>query len=175
MPGPTTRGDVRAGRWMLWTAALGLLAGLTFLFSLLEPQPGGGMTAGVGPDGRATVILEQGQGGHYFAAGTINGQPVDFLVDTGATDIAISNAVAQRLGLDFGPKITVMTAAGPAPAWLTRLDSVSIGGLQHDNVRASITPGLGEQALLGMSFLKHFSIRQEGGNLIIASAGSTGP
>lgn len=175
MPGPATPGDQRTGRWMLWTAALGLLAGLTYLFSLADMGSGGGMMTGVDAAGRATVILEQGQGGHYFVTGAINGQPVDFLVDTGATDIAISNAVAERLGLDFGPKITVMTAAGPAPAWLTRLDSVSIGGLRHDNVRASITPGLGEQALLGMSFLKHFSIRQEGGNLIIASAGSTGP
>jgi len=169
-----TPGDARAGRWMLWVAAFGLLGGLTFLFSLVAFDSGG-MTAGTDSYGRATVILEPGQGGHYFVEGTINGSPVEFLVDTGATDIAISNTVAQRIGLDFGPKVTVMTAAGPAPAWMTRLDSVSIGGLHHDNVRASITPGLGEQALLGMSFLKHFSIRQEGGNLVIASAGSAGP
>lgn len=169
-----THGDVRAGRWMLWAAALGLLGGLTLLFSLVDRESGG-MSGGVDASGRSTVILARGQGGHYFAEGTINGEPVAFMVDTGATDVAISNDVARRLGLEFGPQVTVMTAAGPAPAWLTRLDSVSIGGLRHDNVRASITPGLGEQALLGMSFLKHFSIRQEGGNLIIASAGSTGP
>lgn len=172
-PGVPNRGDARAGRGMLWLAALGLLGGLTVVFGLFD-QNSGGMTRGTDNSGRATVILEQGQGGHYFAQGTINGEPVDFLVDTGATDIAISNAVAERLGLDFGPKVTVMTAAGPAPAWMTRLDSVSIGGLNHDNVRASITPGLGEQALLGMSFLKHFSIRQEGGNLIIATPGYSG-
>jgi aspartyl protease family protein len=159
---------------MLWLAALGLLGGLTAFFSLFMGQQGGTMSSSVDSAGQTMVVIEQGRGSHYLAAGTINGQAVDFLVDTGATDVAISNEVARRLGLEFGPQITVMTAAGPAPAWLTRLESVSIGGLRRENVRASITPGLGEQALLGMSFLRHFSIRQEGGNLIIASAGSPG-
>ena len=65
-----------------------------------------------------------------------------------------------------------MTAAGPAPAWMTRLDRVQVGDLTVDNVRASITPGLGDRALLGMSFLRHFSLRQEGGSLVIAPPGA---
>ena len=132
------------------------------------------MSAGVDGSGRATVVIEQGRGGHYHADGAINGQAIHFLVDTGATDVAISDDAARALGLEFGPRITVMTAAGPAPAWVTRLDRVTIGNLERRNVRATITPGLGEQALLGMSFLKHFSLRQEGGSLIIASTGSNG-
>lgn len=173
MNAPVGQGDAGVGRGMLWLAAIGMLAGLTFLFSGLD-RPGGAMSAGVDDSGRATVVLEQGRGGHYQAEGAINGEAVAFLVDTGATDVAISERTARSLGLDFGPRITVMTAAGPAPAWVTRLDRVTVGTLERRNVRATITPGLGEQALLGMSFLKHFSIRQEGGNLIIASTGSTG-
>lgn len=160
------------GRGMIFLAALVALAGLTVFFGMFEPTPTGGMSSGVDGNGRAQVVLQQGRGGHYVAEGLINGRPVEFLVDTGATDVAVSESEARRLGLDFGPRVTVMTAAGPAPAWVTRLDAVEIGGLRAENVRASITPGLGEQALLGMSFLKQFSLSQEGGTLVIANTGA---
>ncbi len=166
-------GDQSVGRGMLWAASLGLLLGLTLLFSGLDRSDGTAVS-GLDGSGRATLTIEAGRGGHYLADGTVNGSQVRFLVDTGATDVALSESLARELGLEFGPRVTVMTAAGPAPAWMTRLDSVSLGGLERRNVRATITPGLGEEALLGMSFLKHFSIRQEGGNLIIASTGSAG-
>lgn len=169
-PGPSA--EARMGRGMIWLAALGALAALTVFFGMFEPGPTGGMRSGVDASGRAQVVLEQGRGGHYVAEGRINGQSVAFLVDTGATDVAVSEREARRLGLDFGPRVTVMTAAGPAPAWVTRLDAVEIGGLRAENVRASITPGLGDQALLGMSFLKQFSLSQEGGTLVIATPGS---
>lgn len=172
MSGPGSSADARLGRGMIFLAALAALAGLTVFFGMLTPAPGGGMRTGVDAGGRAQVVLEQGSGGHYVAEGRINGQAVVFLVDTGATDVAVSEQEARRLGLDFGPRITVMTAAGPAPAWVTRLEAVEIGGLRAENVRASITPGLGNQALLGMSFLKQFSLRQEDGTLVIATAGS---
>jgi len=171
MSGPTGQGDARVGRGMLWLAAVVMLGGLTALFALVGGEERGRMASGVDEAGRALVVLESGQGGHYFAEGAINGQAVNFLVDTGATDVALSERAARRMGLDFGPRVTVMTAAGPAPAWITRLDEVQVGALRVNDVRASITPGLGEEALLGMSFLKHFSIRQEGGRLIIAPAG----
>jgi aspartyl protease family protein len=157
---------------MIFLATLGALAGLTLFFGMLTPGPGGAMRTGMDPSGRAQVVLDQGRSGHYVAEGRINGQSVVFLVDTGATDVAVSETEARRLGLDFGPRVTVMTAAGPAPAWVTRLDAVEIGGLRAENVRASITPGLGSQALLGMSFLKQFSLRQEDGTLVIATPGT---
>ena len=81
--------------------------------------------------------------------------------------------VARAIGLEFGPRLTVMTAAGPVRGWMTRLDSVQLGALALSDVRATIAPGLGDQALLGMSFLKHFSIVQEGETLVIALPGVT--
>jgi aspartyl protease family protein len=123
-----------------------------------------------GEDGNAMIVLEQDRSGHYRAQGEINGQAVSFLVDTGATDVAVSEQTARALGLDFGPRTMVMTAAGPAAAWKTRIDRVRVGSLERHNVRATITPGLGSQALLGMSFLRHFSIRQQGDRLVIESA-----
>lgn len=155
---------------MLWLAAIGVLALLTGLFAAVD-QDGGGQSEATDEAGRAMVALQRSRNGHYFADGAINSVPVRFLVDTGATDVALSERMARSLGLDFGPEVVVMTAAGPAKAWITRLDRVSLGRLSRSNVRATITPGLGDEALLGMSFLQHFSLRQEGETLLIAADG----
>lgn len=153
---------------MLWVAAIGLLLGFTWLYQTFIPATGRMVTA-EDDAGRALVILQQDRSGHYFAEGTINNQPLVFLVDTGATDVAISESAARDLGLKFGPRIRVQTAAGPVGAWVTRVDSVTVGGLRLENVRATITPGLGNKALLGMSFLKHFSITQQDERLILSA------
>jgi clan AA aspartic protease (TIGR02281 family) len=60
-----------------------------------------------------------------------------------------------------------MTAAGPADAWVTRLDEVAVGRIRRRNVRASITSGEFNGVLLGMSFLKHYSLQQQDGKLVI--------
>jgi len=150
---------------MLWVAALGLLGGLYLLFSMLDK--GGGTVSSVDSRGAAMVVLAQDRSGHYVAEGQINGQPVTFLVDTGATDVALPESMARALGLDFGPRVQVMTAAGPSNAWVTRLDKVSVGGIHRKNVRATITDGEFNGILLGMSFLKHYSLQQSDGKLVI--------
>ena len=162
--------ETRLGRRMIWLAAFGVLGGLYLLFSQLV-NDNGGMVSSVGSDGSAMVVLEQDRSGHYQAEGTINGQAVNFLVDTGATDVALPESVARALGLEFGPRVKVMTAAGPAIAWMTRLDEVSIGGIQRRNVRASITSGEFNGILLGMSFLKHYNLQQQDGQLVISEGG----
>lgn len=159
-----------AGRWFAWAAVVALMLGLTAFYSAIT-QDRGGMVYSGRDDGGAMIVLQRNRGGHYLAEGEINGQAVVFLVDTGATDVAVSERKARALGLEFGPRTTVMTAAGPAPAWRTRIDRVQVGSLHLENVRATITPGLGNQALLGMSFLKHFSLRQQDDELLIESAG----
>ncbi len=155
---------------MLWLAAIGLLAGLTVLFQVAQPGRGG-VVKSVNEAGRSLVVLERHRSGHYLAEGEINGQSVIFLVDTGATDVALSEHMATELGLDFGPQVTVMTAAGPVRGWKTRLASVSIGSISLNNVGATITRGPLNEVLLGMSFLKHFTLHQQGKQLIIASGG----
>jgi aspartyl protease family protein len=113
------------------------------------------------------VVLKRDRSGHYLASGQINGMDVDFLIDTGATDVAIPESLARELGIEFGPRVTVMTAAGPAVAWMTRLDQVRLGGLALENVRGTITRGSMDRALLGMSFLRHFKLSQQGDELSI--------
>ena len=160
--------DSRLGQRMLWVAALGLLGGLYLLFSSLENRAV--TTTSVASNGAVTVMLVQDRNGHYTADGQINGRPVTFLVDTGATDVALPESVARAMGLEFGPRVKVMTAAGPANAWVTRLNEVTVGGLRRENVRASITDGEFNGVLLGMSFLKHYNLQQQDGKLIIREA-----
>lgn len=157
----------------MWLAALGLLAGLTALFQMAL-RDHGGIVEGSDESGRSMVVIQQDRSGHYLAEGAINGRPVTFLVDTGATDVALPESTARALGLEFGPQVVVMTAAGAVSAWRTRLDSVSIGTITLTNVRATITRSPMEEVLLGMSFLKHFSIRQQGEQLIIESGSMPG-
>jgi len=151
---------------LAWLAVIALMIGLTAFFHVLTSKRGG-IIQSVGDGGQMMIVLQRDRSGHFLAEGEINGQAVIFLVDTGATDVAVSEATARKMGLEFGPRATVMTAAGPAVAWRTRLDRVSLGSLELNNVRAMITPGLGKQALLGMSFLRYFNLRQEGEQLVI--------
>lgn len=155
-----------APRWLPWLGALVVLAGLTALFSAAGPGRGG-IVQGVTDTGRGMVILQRDRSGHYLAKGAINGVAVDFLLDTGATDVAIPERLARELGLEFGPDVAVMTAAGPVRGWMTRLENVSLGGLSLANVRGTITAGPLNEVLLGMSFLKHFRLTQQGEELII--------
>jgi aspartyl protease family protein len=120
-------------------------------------------------DARQSVVLSAGPGGHFLTEGSVNGGTVRFLVDTGATAIALPAADAVRLGIDYrkGLPGTMMTANGPAPAWRVKLDNVRIGGIELANVDAVVMErGLGV-ALLGMSFLNRVEMRREGATMTL--------
>ncbi|MDQ1363425.1 MAG: aspartyl protease family protein, partial [Pseudomonadota bacterium] len=117
---------------------------------------------------RKEVVLQRNKYGHYVANGAINGQPVVFLVDTGASDVAIPEAVARRLGLEKGYAMQAHTANGMTTAYSTRLDSVSLGEITLTDIRGSILANAGtEEILLGMTFLKHLELSQKGNELRI--------
>lgn len=155
-------------RWLIGLSAVALLAVLTALFDSAAPGRRAVQRELGQGDGQA-LILQRQRNGHYLASGAINGVAVDFLVDTGATDVAVPQQLARELGLEFGPQVTVLTAAGPVPAWMTRLDRVSVGQLAVENVRGTITRAPLQQVLLGMSFLRHFRLSQQGDQLVIDS------
>ncbi len=121
----------------------------------------------VDPGGRPEVLLQQNRAGHYVATGAIDDVPVAFMVDTGATDVAVSQKVAERIGLEKGFRVTVNTANGTAYGWNTILDRVTLGNIEMTAVPATIMPGLGQEALLGMSFLKRLTLIQRGEELLI--------
>lgn len=119
-------------------------------------------------DGRKEVVLQRNQYGHYVATGAINGEPVVFLVDTGATDIAIPENIADKLGLIKGHAFQATTANGLTTAYSTRLDEVALGDITLRDVRGSILSNAGtDEILLGMVFLKHLEMNQKGDQLTL--------
>jgi len=163
--------NVRIGRLMLlgaWVVGLGLLFG--FFEGVIDRQenPNPDPVATRGPDGTRQVVLRRNRSGHYVATGTIDGQPVRFLVDTGATQVALPIDLARRLDLTLRPGGNSMTANGVVRTWSTRLDRVEIGGLVERDVRASVLPNMpGDSVLLGMSYLKHLELVQRGDTLTL--------
>ncbi len=116
----------------------------------------------------AEVVLQQNRQGHYLANGAINGKPVTFLLDTGATHISIPEHIARRLNLTKGFPMKVNTANGAITVYATQLDSVSIGAITLHNIRANINPFMkSDEILLGMSFMKHLELIQREGQLIL--------
>ncbi|NOX75626.1 MAG: TIGR02281 family clan AA aspartic protease [Gammaproteobacteria bacterium] len=119
-------------------------------------------------NGAPELVLQRNRYGHYVASGAINGQPVVFMVDTGASDVSVPGDVAERLGLKPGRALVYQTANGPVRAYRTRLDEVSLGAIRLAGVRASINPAMQQQeVLLGMSFLKHLEFTQRGDTLTL--------
>ena len=155
-----------------WILILGLL-GLAFGDWLGELEnPNQVVRANRAGDGRAEIVLRQNRSGHYVANGTINGVPVTFLLDTGATNVSVPARVASRIGLEPGAPVRTVTANGSLTTYLTRIDAIDVGGLRLGNVPAQINPGSQfEEVLLGMSFLKHFDFAQRDRALVIREPG----
>lgn len=151
-----------------WAAGLGLLS---LLFSdILEQQrnPNTRLDTIQRQDGSREVQLQRNRYGHYLARGTINGQPVEFMLDTGASDVSIPDPVARRIGLQRGIPQLYGTANGTIKAYVTRLDTLTLGDIELYQLRASINPQMeGETILLGMSALKQLEFTQRGDTLII--------
>lgn len=160
----------RAGRVMLIIAWLLAIALGTWLFGNWQdgrhnpnqvPQSRHG-------EGFIEVRLISGKGGHYLLNGQINAEPVTFLLDTGATQVAIPQAVAERIGLEKLAPVQVNTANGTARGWRTSVASLQLGDIQLREVAAIIVPNMeGNEVLLGMSALKHLEFTQRDGTLVL--------
>lgn len=106
--------------------------------------------------------------GHFVASGRLNDHKVLFLLDTGATDVAIPEALAAPLGLERGRPQPVMTASGTSTAYRTRIDRLSLGDIELHDVPALLIPDFDSPVvLLGMSALKHLEFTQRAGTLVL--------
>ncbi|WP_420800885.1 retropepsin-like aspartic protease family protein [Pseudomonas cavernae] len=124
-------------------------------------------------DGYVEVRLLSSRQGHYLLDGQINRQAVTFLLDTGATQVAIPSALAERLQLERGAPITVSTANGRATGWRTHLAQLRLGDIQLHDVAALIVPNMdGDEVLLGMSALKQLEFTQRNGTLLLRQSTS---
>jgi aspartyl protease family protein len=117
-----------------------------------------------GGGGAQSVTLAVGAGGHFMADGQINGGTIRFMIDTGATAVAIPASDANRLGIDYrkGRRGTTQTAAGPTTMYVVTLDSVRVGGIELQSVECFVIEQGLSVALLGNSFLNRTEMRREG-------------
>ena len=121
-------------------------------------------------NGRSKVTLAADTRGHFFIDGAVNRIPVRFMVDTGATMVALPQRDADRLGIDYraGRRAATRTANGIATVYLVKLDSIRIGDIELHNIDGLVHEGGGlEQALLGMSFLNRVSMQRDGGTMTL--------
>lgn len=160
----------RAGRvFMLLAWAAGLFLATRFFgdWEQRQANPNSEISSQHG-EGFIEVRLLGNSQGHFVADGLINGQAVHFLLDTGATDVAIPESLARQFNLERGAPVTLSTANGRTEGYRTRLDSLQLGDILLRDVRALVVPGLdGEQVLLGMSALKRLEFTQRGGTLLL--------
>lgn len=146
----------------VWLALAGVL--FYFMNGKVNPNTADSLAAS------GEVVLQRDLSGHYRAEAYINGIKTAVMVDTGATDVAISQALADKLGLHSIKAIRTQTANGDTVSYLTRLKSVKLGGIIAHDVAAIITPSLGDEILLGMSFLGRMDVRLYKGAMTIRSA-----
>jgi len=109
--------------------------------------------------------------GIFLSHGSINGQSVHFLVDTGATTVALSEDQAKHLGILYrmnGVESRASTASGLAKAWTINLKSVSLGSIKQKNIKAMVVEGsYPRKALLGMSFLEKLHVKTVSNRMIL--------
>jgi len=160
----------RAGTTMTvvaWLIFLAILFGIFDYFVSQRNNPNQNIVTTVNGY-QKEVVLQRNAYGHYVSNGTINNHEVVFLLDTGATDIAIPESLAEDIGLIKGRAIFIKTANGNTKAYRTQLDSVAIGDIKLYELKATILTNMaGKEILLGMNFLKHFEIIQKGHSLTI--------
>ncbi len=119
--------------------------------------------------GGSRVVLSADSRGHFMTQGAINGRPVTFMLDTGATAVALSADDAQRIGLDYskGQRVMMNTANGMASGYRLRLQSVRVGDVEVYDIDAIVSPQGMPYVLLGNSFINRFSMRRDADQMVL--------
>ncbi len=155
------------GKGMIAIALVLALGLLTWIFQgAINRQYNPNQTVQTGQitDQYIEIVLKRNRAGHYVTSGRINSYPSVFLLDTGATYVAVPESLAIKIGLKKGMPVSLSTANGRTTGFQTMIDELDIGKIRLRNIRAVITPNLSE-VLLGMSVLKQLEFTQRGGEL----------
>jgi aspartyl protease family protein len=124
---------------------------------------------GGGSGGGSRVVLSADSRGHFMTQGAINGRAVTFMLDTGATSVAMSAADAQRIGLDYskGQPVQIGTANGTTSGYKLRLQSVRVGDVEVYDIDAVVSQQSMPFVLLGNSFINRFSMRRDADQMVL--------
>lgn len=128
-------------------------------------------SAGFAQAERQQVSIPRGEGGHFRVTGSINGQTVNFMVDTGATSVSMSSVQARRLGIDYqlgGTSVRAATASGAVEGYQVNLARVKVGDIELSNVQALVLEGrFPLEVLLGMSWLSRVRMDEQDNLLLL--------
>lgn len=152
-----------AAKNLLAALAWGALVGAFYLIFAGHSAPKVATPAG----GVREVAIERSRDGHFYVAGAIGGQTVTFLVDTGASTVAVSRRTADRLGLPRGRPVSIGTAGGATIGEEIDGQTVSLGGIVVNRVRVVVLDRLANEALLGQNVLRHLEVVQTEGRLVL--------
>lgn len=145
---------------VFWCAVMGALYwGMTHYLQPPKPQV----------QANGDLLIPRAADGHFYVAGTVNGQPVQFLVDTGASLVSVGEGFALRAGLQGGTPMTFQTANGALPGRIVTGVEVALGPVRVTQVRVGVgLSGMDEdQALLGQSFLSRFDITLQKDQMVL--------
>lgn len=157
------------GKGMMVVAMIMALGLLTYIFQgAIDKQfnPNQSIRATQTSTHHTEITLKRNRSGHYVGTGSINKHKAVFLLDTGATYVAVPERMAVRLGLEKGRRIPLATANGRSFGYQSSINELNIGPIRLHNIKAIITSNL-EEVLLGMSVLKQLEFTQRGNELII--------
>lgn len=165
----TQQKKIGSGMIMAMWILLMLLLGYMFNYILdKQHNPNQSLQTSNPTAGVTELELKRNRYGHYVSSGQINGYPVTFMLDTGATDVSVPADIAHKIGLQRGREMVYQTANGNALVYATKIDEVALGGIKLRNIRATINPNVQDNdILLGMSFLKHLEFTQRGDSLTL--------
>ena len=161
----------KTGKWMLAISWLIVLVILTMIFGKWEynqVNPNQNLHSSTNENNVVEVLLSQNKWGHYVFNGKINGKTVEFLLDTGASEVSIPENLANNLNLVSGAPLQRYTANGSIKVYASSISNLEIGDIQLRDVFATINPNMKQgQILLGMSALKQVEFIQRDGTLIL--------
>lgn len=151
--------------WLIWLAWMAAIAVLYLLMVQLLAPAKSTFTASDG----GTLHVPRHRDGHFYIDGAVNGVPVQFMVDTGASVVSVSDAVARAAALQGGRRAVFSTASGTREGRIVVADSVALGGftLHGIEVGTGLAIGNDAQALLGQNVLRHFHVTMDGNAMVL--------
>ncbi len=150
------------GMMLFWCVVMGLL--YLLMTHYLKPRQPQVLANG-------DLVIQRASDGHFYAPGSVNGQPVTFMVDTGASLVSVSDALARQAGLHGGSPTTFNTANGSRAGRVVEGVQIVVGPLSVSQVRVGVGLRLGDdnQALLGQSFLSKFDLIMDKNKMVLRS------
>lgn len=156
---------------VFWVAVWAAILTAVYLVAdrLTAPPPVARVLAG----GQQELVIAAARNGHYYIEGAVNGIPITFMVDTGATYVSVDAAFAARAKLPEGIPGYFNTANGSVEGRVVKGQTVRADGFEVEGLSVAVMPARGDDGLLGQNFLRQFEVSQSGGTMRLRPRGGS--